>query len=291
MDNLLYHLGHLPRSHPNGLPVQDIGLVLKTQSGFLHKQRFPSLNFSLILEGGGTFQVDNGPRIRVRPPCVLTQSPGHTHSYGPGPGKQWRELYFIFPADTLPEWTTRNLYAPPAKFWPVAHLAAVEARIQSLLHALEERDREGMADVIDRLCELLILESHRSAPPRNLSPVHAQLYALREQIDLHPDRTYDFPQLARTCGCGYSTFRRDWKILFGKPPGKYLIDRRLQEARRLLVESDLSIGEIANRLGFEDALYFSRQFHERTGNTAGHYRRIHTNGGTVRASNRSGDGL
>ena len=53
-----------------------------------------------------------------------------------------------------------------------------------------------------------------------------------------------------------------------------LKERRLQEARRLLVESDLSIGEIATRLGFEDPLYFSRRFHQYACSTASEYRRI-----------------
>ncbi|MCC5844976.1 MAG: helix-turn-helix transcriptional regulator [Verrucomicrobia bacterium] len=279
MDNMIYHLGHLPRYHSNGFSVQTIGHTLKSAPGFIRERRFASVNFSFILGGAGSAQVNAAPRVNIKAPCVITQAPGHVYSYGPEAGQTWRELFFIFPETTLAPWTDLQLFNPTEQIWSISNKAAVESRIQSLLLTLEQRDSNGMADVIDRLCELLILESRRMSPPRNLPRLHTRLYALREEIDLHPERDYDFPKLARTCGCAYSTFRRDWKILFGKPPGKYHGDRRLQEARRLLVESSLTIGEIASRLGFEDALYFSRRFHEHAGQTASDYRRINEPGG------------
>lgn len=278
MDILICHLGHLPRRHPTAFPVQNVGHVVKTESGFIRGRRFDSVNFSFLLEGAGSYQVDGGARIEVQAPRVLTQTPGHAYSYGPGEGQTWKELFFIYPENTLSAWRDLRLYDPEVKSWSIRNKATIETRAAALFQALEQRESDGMADVIDRLCELLVLESQRHGPPRNPPPLHARLYALRQQIDLHPEQPRDFPRLARGNGCSYSTFRRDWKALFGQSPGRYLTERRLQEARRLLVESDLSIGEIANRLGFEDPLYFSRRFHQHAGRTASEYRRINESG-------------
>lgn len=274
MDDLTCHLGHLPRRHPTAFPVQNVGYALKTHDSFLRKRRFTSVNFSFLLEGEGRYQVDEEPGIDVRAPRVLTQAPGHAYTYGPGEGQTWKELFCIYPESTLSAWQDLRFYDPDCKSWSVSNKAALESRVASLLHALEQRESDGMADVIDRLSELLVLESQHRAPPRNLSPVHTRLYALRQRIDLHPEQAYDFLQLARKCGCSYSTFRRDWKLLFGQSPGRYLAERRMQEACRMLVESDVTISEIASRLGFEDAMYFSRCFHQHAGRTASEYRRI-----------------
>lgn len=46
----------------------------------------------------------------------------------------------------------------------------------------------------------------------------------------------------------------------GKTAGQIIRDRLMVEAKRLLVHSNFSIGEIANQLGFNDFSYFSRQF-------------------------------
>ena len=41
--------------------------------------------------------------------------------------------------------------------------------------------------------------------------------------------------------------------------------RRLREARRLLLTTTLPVKEVARRCGYEDPLYFSRVFHQHTG--------------------------
>lgn len=45
----------------------------------------------------------------------------------------------------------------------------------------------------------------------------------------------------------------------------YLIERRLQQGRRLCRDSDLPIQDIAQRVGYEDPLYFSKAYRKRFG--------------------------
>ena len=54
---------------------------------------------------------------------------------------------------------------------------------------------------------------------------------------------------------------------------KYLTDYRLREACRLLRTTTLGVSEIAARLGFGDALYFSRRFRQKTGSSPSQYRK------------------
>ncbi|MBD2870326.1 helix-turn-helix domain-containing protein [Paenibacillus arenilitoris] len=41
---------------------------------------------------------------------------------------------------------------------------------------------------------------------------------------------------------------------------KYLTDNRMNEAKKLLLESSLSVKEVASIVGYENPLYFSRVF-------------------------------
>lgn len=50
---------------------------------------------------------------------------------------------------------------------------------------------------------------------------------------------------------------------------------RMNEAKRLLVQSDRSVGEVAEACGFREAKYFSSVFKENCGMTAGEYRRMY----------------
>ena len=65
-----------------------------------------------------------------------------------------------------------------------------------------------------------------------------------------------------------SEFRKN----VGKSIIQYLIDLRIEEAKRLLTESSMSCSQIANAIGFDDSNYFSRIFKKRTGYSPLRYR-------------------
>ena len=54
----------------------------------------------------------------------------------------------------------------------------------------------------------------------------------------------------------------------------YVLDRRVDEAKRLLLEGDLPLAEIAEAVGFADYNYFSRVFKKRAGYSPTAYRRL-----------------
>jgi AraC-like DNA-binding protein len=63
------------------------------------------------------------------------------------------------------------------------------------------------------------------------------------------------------------------KDLLGKSAGEIIRDRIVLEARRLLVNADISISEIAMQLNFEDNSYFTKFFKRYVGKTPEEFRR------------------
>ncbi len=59
----------------------------------------------------------------------------------------------------------------------------------------------------------------------------------------------------------------------GRSPIDFLIQVRLDEARRLLHSCEFRVGEICNMVGCEDPAYFSRMFHRHAGMSPSAYRR------------------
>lgn len=53
-----------------------------------------------------------------------------------------------------------------------------------------------------------------------------------------------------------------------------LIQKRINEAKRLLFESDLLVGEVGRSVGFAHIDHFMKAFKLYTGMTAGEYRRL-----------------
>lgn len=70
---------------------------------------------------------------------------------------------------------------------------------------------------------------------------------------------------AREVGVSPSHLARACRRVAGHSPMRLIQDRRLVEAKRLLAYTALPVGQIAYRLGFEDAAYFSRFFKARVG--------------------------
>ncbi|MBB2817256.1 UNVERIFIED_ORG: AraC family transcriptional activator of pobA [Rhizobium esperanzae] len=60
---------------------------------------------------------------------------------------------------------------------------------------------------------------------------------------------------------------------FGRSVKELLLERRLLEAKRLLMFTVRSVEYIADEIGFEDPAYFSRFFRKRTGDAPAAWRR------------------
>jgi len=78
---------------------------------------------------------------------------------------------------------------------------------------------------------------------------------------------------AQTAGFSVSQFSYLFKKLFGSSPMAYFVELRIQRAKELLDNSNLSVKEVAWKLGFEDQLYFSRIFKKVTGVPPSVYRK------------------
>lgn len=72
-------------------------------------------------------------------------------------------------------------------------------------------------------------------------------------------------QLAHEAGLSTDYFARLFKLHTGQSVHGFVLDLRLNRAYELLIENRLSVGEVADKVGFEDAFYFSRLFTRRFG--------------------------
>ncbi|HUD49420.1 MAG TPA: AraC family transcriptional regulator [Candidatus Baltobacteraceae bacterium] len=75
---------------------------------------------------------------------------------------------------------------------------------------------------------------------------------------------------------GYASqrdFCRRYKAATGRTPGKAILQRQLQDARRLLMETEFSIGFIAGNCGFPSHRRFRRAFRAAEGRSPTQFRR------------------
>lgn len=87
------------------------------------------------------------------------------------------------------------------------------------------------------------------------------------------DEPWTLAQMAKKVHMSPSNLVRVFRKATGLTPMRYLIRLRARHAGRLLVETDLTITQIAQRCGFDDPNYFSRQFRQCLGVTPSQHRK------------------
>jgi AraC-like DNA-binding protein len=111
---------------------------------------------------------------------------------------------------------------------------------------------------------------------QNVTPYYDRLIrqvALR--ITENPQGTPSVAKLAAEFGYSPDHFARIFKNVTGQTPELYAVQARLQRAQRLLRETTLAVGEVADRLGYCNIYFFSRQFKQFTHLSPLQYRRKH----------------
>lgn len=93
--------------------------------------------------------------------------------------------------------------------------------------------------------------------------------ALTCDLDTHPPLAV----LAAQYGMSLTALKDCFKAVYGKPIATFQREYRMQVAARWLVETELSVAEIAGRLGYENPNKFSSAFKRVIGETPSAYRR------------------
>jgi len=102
---------------------------------------------------------------------------------------------------------------------------------------------------------------------------------VRRYIDNHFKENLTLEQLAGLVHINKYYLSHAFRKEFNTSPISYLISRRIQESRFLLAETDHSLSQIAQILGFSSLSYFSKCFRRQEGMSPMEYRRQRRSGG------------
>ena len=134
---------------------------------------------------------------------------------------------------------------------------------------------------VNRLFELREEARHQFAESANIAPEKITINAEEEKmvsqmlkaIEAHiDDEQYNADQLARDIAMSRASLYKKMQTILGITPTDFIRNVRLKRAAQLLADTQLSINEIADRVGFVTARNFSSQFKKMFGVTPSEYR-------------------
>ncbi len=124
--------------------------------------------------------------------------------------------------------------------------------------------------------EELIRETLEYAAEEKKSKDIKPIREIKKYIEENYMEEISLGQLAELVDMNASYLSSVFKKETGMTYSEYLILCRVKQASRLLVETNLSIGEIAHQSGYQDARYFSKQFSKQVGLKPSEYRKLYS---------------
>ena len=214
----------------------------------------------LVDDGAIAYDLDSR-RHEAAPRSVTVLPPGVVHDGRPAPGAGWfrkRELYLdagFLPAGLVGAAVDRTNLTDP-------RIAATVSALHRSLAAAEPLDAEArLSSVADRLVDAL---AHRAPRPRRTEPRIA--HALRELLDEHVTTGVTLAACATVLGRSTGHLVRSFTREFGVSPHAYLVGRRIDVARRLLL-SGVPAARVAVEAGFHDQAHLTRHFRRHVATT------------------------
>ncbi|CAA0092928.1 HTH-type transcriptional activator RhaS [Starkeya nomas] len=128
----------------------------------------------------------------------------------------------------------------------------------------------------DSLTTAFFIDFLRSSPRagRKRSALASwQLRRVIDYIDAHCADAIRLEELAQLVGLSSSYFSHAFKAATGVPPHQWQTDARLKRAQRLLLDTGMSLTEVAVATGFCDQAHFTRVFRQNLGAPPAAWRR------------------
>ena len=117
-------------------------------------------------------------------------------------------------------------------------------------------------------------DNHDQARAKPISPLpQAVLRRVKEYIEEHLHDKLSLNELARKTSYSRAHFLRMFRAATGTTPHQYLTERRIEQAKRILQEEDISLIDTASRCGFSNQSHMTRVFREQVGLPPSAFRR------------------
>lgn len=264
----------------------NVNVYSSGQSPFLHIRNMgcnrkphlvnigPMLRNSYIIHyvtgGRGCY---NGNPVEAGQGFLMT--PGHIEEYHADPRDPW-ELLWVVTEDPNME----NLFPafgadPETGIFSYAYVGAVR-HCADALHLLPRRVVSA-AELLE-----LFLGFYKHQQEAFYGPEQSRMrsyvaFAL-DYIRMNYQSSVTVQELTQLLGVSQPYLFRIFKAETGKSPKQYLGDYRMLQAQKLLMETELTITEVAASVGYADPLAFSRFFSGRQGCSPQCYRQKNKNG-------------
>ncbi|MBI4975925.1 MAG: helix-turn-helix transcriptional regulator [Spirochaetes bacterium] len=242
--------------------------LLTSDADYVHEvKRMDGTTIGCVLRGKGTMTVgDDAYTLTAGDVSIYHEGRGfHTRADARAP---WVRIWTYMTGSLVEEMLLRYGLADTA-YIQAANLSNMFrslARIAST--AMDTRLKQSRLS--SSVCAIII-ELGRIVSARNTGLSH-DVDAVKNYLDAHTDERISLAAIADRTGKSPEWLIRAFKKEIGRTPYEYFLERKIDHAKILLADRSFTVADVARKLHFNDAYYFSNLFKRKTGVTPGSYR-------------------
>ena len=258
----------------------------------MHKQEFFEIN--IVTRGNGVHYVDN-TKINAEIGDVFIIPPEMAHGYV---GERGFDVYHILVNNKYVQKNFADLQSIPgfsllfnieplmrAKMSSPMHLKLTAEQLNSISDLLSDRKEQmhvhsteeaflntgAFLMIVTKLCRFYM--QNTEALTENLSSNDANFMRALSLIHERYNEKLSLDDLAKEARMSKSTFVRKFIYICKLTPAEYITRKRIEVAINMLISSNASVSEIAEKVGFYDTAHFSRTFKKLNSVTPLEYRK------------------
>jgi len=230
-----------------------------------------------VKNGRGAFEM-YGQRYECSRGDTFVIFPGELFTYQADLEQPWEYMWVAFRGhlgETLLQQLSITREKPVVKMADLRKLSSLYGR---LLGSLQQTDWPELADLESSgLLRLMLHElgtfnkASGLGKPAFASAAERQVNQAVRWLSVQYPHNISINQLAKSLGYHRTHLSKIFKQHMGVSPMQFLMQIRLDQAKSLL-QSSLTIEQVAASVGFADPLYFSKQFRKRYGESPTQYR-------------------
>jgi len=232
------------------------------------QRNMPCWTLHLTTSGRGLYISDHAEHV-AEPGNMLLLKPDASLHYGLHPkADNWEHLWALF--QPLPHWgqllrlpaledNILSLQIPAEQ--DCAHLDELFASLKALLRV----ESPYQSDLQHNRLEEILLRARQYGDPSTSRAIDPRIQAACDFMAARLTEKFSIEDVATHCHVSSSRLSHLFKEQMGVGPKAWISDQRLQQARKLLINSVESIGAIGARLGYEDPSHFTKHFRSNMG--------------------------
>lgn len=225
-----------------------------------------TLSFEYIKSGEGTLEID-GKSIALGKNDVYILHKNTSYKYYSNPQNPWVKSWVVF-GGTLAE-AVFDAYIPE-KLYHIENfdISAVMDKIVQIAGGKEE-----YAEKTYRIAAL-VLEIAQAVNRRVTRNELSLAERVEQLINLNVDNKLSLDRISRELNYSKNSIISAFRQRFGMTPYAYYENKRIENAKSYLSQTNLSIAQIAEKMSYSDRNYFSDVFKKSVGVSPAEYRRL-----------------